>query len=76
MLLRDGVMVMLKLGGPPLLVALVVGLLIVLVQAITQINEATLAFVPKCWPCARRWCCSGRSCWPRSPATHAHCSIG
>lgn len=47
MLLRDGVMVMLKLGGPPLLVALVVGLLIALVQAVTQINEATLAFVPK-----------------------------
>jgi len=38
---------MLKLGGPPLLVALVVGLLIALIQAITQINEATLAFVPK-----------------------------
>ena len=39
--------VMLKLGGPPLLVALGVGLLVSLLQAITQINEATLAFVPK-----------------------------
>jgi flagellar biosynthetic protein FliQ len=29
------------------MVALVVGLLIALIQAITQINEATLAFVPK-----------------------------
>jgi flagellar biosynthetic protein FliQ len=47
MLLRDGMLVMLKLGGPPLLVALAVGLLIALLQAITQINEATLAFVPK-----------------------------
>ena len=47
MLLRDGMLVMLKLGGPPLLVALVVGLLIALLQAVTQINEATLAFVPK-----------------------------
>jgi len=28
LLLRDGLLVMLKLGGPPLLVALVVGLLI------------------------------------------------
>ncbi len=46
-LLRDGMIVMLKLGGPPLLVALGVGLLIALLQAITQINEATLAFVPK-----------------------------
>lgn len=46
-LLRDGMLVVLKLGGPPLLVALGVGLLIALLQAITQINEATLAFVPK-----------------------------
>jgi flagellar biosynthesis protein FliQ len=47
MLLRDGMLVMLKLAGPPLLATLVVGLLVALVQAITQINEATLAFVPK-----------------------------
>jgi len=47
MLMRDGVLVMLKLGGPPLLVALGVGLLIALLQAVTQINETTLAFVPK-----------------------------
>ena len=46
-LLRDGMLVMLKLGGPPLMVALGVGLIISLLQAITQINEATLAFVPK-----------------------------
>jgi flagellar biosynthetic protein FliQ len=46
-LLRDGMLVMLKLGGPPLLVALGVGLLVALLQAITQINEATLAFAPK-----------------------------
>ena len=46
-LLRDGMLVMLKLGGPPLLVALAVGLLVALLQAITQVNEATLAFVPK-----------------------------
>lgn len=47
LLLRDGMLVMLKLGGPPLLVALAVGLVVALLQAITQINEATLAFVPK-----------------------------
>ena len=45
--LRDAMLVMLKLGGPPLLVALVVGLVISLLQAITQIHEVTLAFVPK-----------------------------
>jgi flagellar biosynthetic protein FliQ len=47
LLLRDGMWVMLKVGGPPLLVALVVGLFVALLQAVTQINEATLAFVPK-----------------------------
>ena len=47
LLLRDGMLVLLKLGGPPLLVALAVGLVVSLLQAVTQINEATLAFVPK-----------------------------
>ena len=47
MLLRESMVVMLKLGGPLLLVALAVGMLVALLQAITQINEATLAFVPK-----------------------------
>jgi flagellar biosynthetic protein FliQ len=47
MLLREGMLVVLKLGGPPLLVALIVGLVISLLQAITQVHEATLAFVPK-----------------------------
>jgi flagellar biosynthetic protein FliQ len=46
-LIRDAMMLMLKMGGPPLLAGLFVGLVISLVQAVTQINEATLAFVPK-----------------------------
>lgn len=46
-LLRDAMIVTLILGGPPLMAGLVVGLLISLLQAVTQINEATLAFVPK-----------------------------
>ncbi len=45
--MREAMIVMLKLGAPPLLVALGVGLVVSLLQAITQINEATLAFVPK-----------------------------
>lgn len=45
--LRDAMLVMLKLGGPPLLVALAVGVVVALFQAVTQINEAALAFVPK-----------------------------
>jgi flagellar biosynthetic protein FliQ len=46
-LMRDAMLVTVKLGGPPLLAALIVGLLMSLFQAVTQINEATLAFVPK-----------------------------
>jgi flagellar biosynthetic protein FliQ len=46
-LIRDAMLLMLKLGGPPLIAALVVGLVVSLLQAVTQINEATLAFVPK-----------------------------
>ena len=45
--LRDTLWVVLKLGGPILVAALVVGLLVSLLQAVTQINEATLVFVPK-----------------------------
>ena len=37
----------LLLAAPMLLVALVTGLLISLFQAATQINEATLSFIPK-----------------------------
>ena len=37
----------LKLAGPVLVVALVVGLIIGIVQAATSINEMTLSFVPK-----------------------------
>ena len=54
-LLRDGMLVMLKLGGPPLLVALGVGLLVALLQAITQINEATLA---PSFKGVGSWCCA------------------
>lgn len=45
--LRDTLWVVLKLGGPILVVALIVGLVVSLLQAVTQINEATLVFVPK-----------------------------
>jgi flagellar biosynthetic protein FliQ len=39
--------VMLMLAAPLLLVALVVGLVVGVFQAATQINEATLSFIPK-----------------------------
>ena len=44
---RDGLIVMLKIGAPIMLIALITGLSISLVQALTQIQEMTLAFVPK-----------------------------
>lgn len=37
-----------KLGGPLLLVTLGIGLLVGLVQSVTQLQEQTLTFVPKC----------------------------
>ena len=36
-----------QIGGPILLVALVIGLVISLFQAVTQVNEMTLSYVPK-----------------------------
>ena len=37
----------LKIGGPLLIVALVVGLVVSVFQAVTQIQEQTLSFIPK-----------------------------
>ncbi|MBT3067598.1 flagellar biosynthesis protein FliQ [Rhodoferax sp. U11-2br] len=44
---QDALWMMLMVSAPVLGVMLVVGLLVSLFQAVTQINEATLAFVPK-----------------------------
>ena len=44
---RDAIWVLLKIGSPIMLIALIVGLMISLFQALTQIQEMTLAFVPK-----------------------------
>jgi flagellar biosynthetic protein FliQ len=46
-LLAETMFAIVKLGGPPLIAALAVGVLIALFQAVTQINEATLTFIPK-----------------------------
>lgn len=35
------------IAGPILLIAMSVGIVVSLVQAVTQINEATLSFIPK-----------------------------
>ena len=44
---QEALLTMLMVAAPVLGVVLVVGLLISLFQAITQINEATLTFIPK-----------------------------
>lgn len=44
---RDGLWTILKVGGPLMAVTLVVGVAVSLVQALTQIQEMTLVFVPK-----------------------------
>jgi flagellar biosynthetic protein FliQ len=44
---RDAVIVTLKLGAPLMIIALLIGLVISLFQALTQIQEVTLTFVPK-----------------------------
>ena len=44
---RDGIVVFLKVGGPLMMIALAVGLIVSLIQALTQIQEQTLVFVPK-----------------------------
>ena len=45
--LREGMGVALKLGAPLLLLSMLVGLVIAVFQAATQIHEQTLTFVPK-----------------------------
>ncbi len=44
---RQAMELMLYVSAPPLLTSLVVGLVIGILQAATQINEQTLSFIPK-----------------------------
>lgn len=44
---QQGLMILLMVAAPVLLVVLLVGLVVSVFQAATQINEATLSFVPK-----------------------------
>jgi flagellar biosynthetic protein FliQ len=45
--LRDAIYTVIVASAPMLIVGIVVGLIISIFQATTQINEQTLAFVPK-----------------------------
>lgn len=44
---RETIFVLLQVGAPVMLITLIVGLAISLIQALTQIQEQTLVFVPK-----------------------------
>ena len=44
---REGVWVALKLGGPMLILSMMVGVFIAIFQAVTQIHEQTLSFILK-----------------------------
>ena len=46
-LARNAIMLALLVAGPMLVVALGVGLVVSVIQAVTQIQEQTLSFVPK-----------------------------
>lgn len=46
-ILQTAFLTIIKVGGPILLIALIVGLVISIMQAATQIQEQTLSFVPK-----------------------------
>lgn len=45
--LREGIWVVLKIGGPMLLLSMAVGVFIAIFQAVTQIHEQTLGFIFK-----------------------------
>lgn len=46
-LMNDVFMIALKIAGPSLLISMIVGVLISVLQAATQVHEQTLTFVPK-----------------------------
>jgi flagellar biosynthetic protein FliQ len=46
-IMRRALWLCFQLGGPALVAALVIGVAISFIQALTQIQEATLAFLPK-----------------------------
>ena len=44
---RDGIVTFFKVGMPVMVIGLLVGVVISLIQALTQIQEQTLVYVPK-----------------------------
>lgn len=46
-LVREAIMITIKISTPVMMVGLIVGVAIALLQALTQVQEMTLVFVPK-----------------------------
>ena len=44
---REAIIVMLKLVGPIMLAGLIVGIVVSMIQTVTQIQEQALTFIPK-----------------------------
>ena len=44
---REGIMLAIRLGGPILIMCMVVGVVIAILQAVTQIHEQSIAFILK-----------------------------
>ncbi|MCI5752668.1 MAG: flagellar biosynthesis protein FliQ [Oscillospiraceae bacterium] len=44
---KDAMLVIFKIAGPLLIISMIVGLVIAIIQAATQVHEQTLTFVPK-----------------------------
>ena len=44
---NEGILLILVVSGPPVLFSLIVGLMVALFQAVTQVQEQSLTFVPK-----------------------------
>ena len=45
--LREGILLVLVLSAAPMLASMIVGLVVSILQATTQVQEQTLSFVPK-----------------------------
>jgi len=46
-IMRSAIIVAMKIGGPILLLSMIIGVFISIIQAATQIHEQTITFVPK-----------------------------
>ena len=44
---REGIMLAIRLGGPILIMCMVVGVVVAILQAVTQIHEQSISFVLK-----------------------------